>query len=156
MTTENELSTSVDEKMLSLAEQIVLLQDEQKDLAETQRAEREAQQVERFNEIVKIDLQKVPWDALEAIGVTGYTVSSAPDADGGPPVRSLKPVFQRTSKPRTNSGGGSTGSRRNLVGTFEEHATPEERAEFESIKASGGDNNKEYALRNKVFKRINP
>jgi hypothetical protein len=161
MTTESEaIITSVDADVLSLDNKIAAMQKERAELAETQTAERAEQQRAKFDELVGgpsaiLDATGIDLDALKAIGVTGFVLSIKPDADGGPDVISVAPVTAKATKTRTASSGGNTGTKRDLQGNFETNATDEERTAMAEILADGGDGNKVYSLRAKVYARIN-
>ena len=153
MTTE-EITTSVDAELGSIEEQIAQLRETQAELTKTANAEREAKQLEAFNDVVDAhEVGDQDWDKLAEIGIVGFIVSRKVDADGGPDVTSVEPVLKRTSAPKATSKASSGGSgQRDLAGTFEAHATDEERAALEAV---AGDNNKSYALRLKVWNRVN-
>ena len=157
MTTESTITTSVDAEVTSLDEQIKALQSERSDLATKQTEERAEQQREKFNDLVGspsaiLKATKIDLDALKAIGVTGFTVSVKPDPDGGPEVLSVAPVTARVAKAKA-SGNSSGGPRKDLAGNFEANATDDERNAMGIVLADGGDGNKVYSLRLKVWNR---
>ena len=157
MTTESTITTSVDAEVTSLDEKIKALQSERSDLATKQTEERAEQQREKFNDLVGspsaiLKATKIDMDALKAIGVTGFTVSVKPDANGGPEVLSVAPVTVRVAKAKASSNS-SGGPNKDLKGNFEANATDDEHNAMATVLADGGDGNKVYSLRLKVYNR---
>ena len=158
MTTES-IETSVDADVLSLDEQIAALQSERKELAGKQSEERAEKQKAAFDELVGspsaiLEATGIDLDALKAIGVTGFVVSVKPDPDGGPDFISVAPVTRVAAKAKATPSG-DRGPSRDLLGNFDAYATNEEKAAMKAILDDGGDGNKVYSLRLKVWNRVN-
>lgn len=160
LTTENEIETSVDAEVLSLDEQIAALQKNRTELATKQTEERAEKQREAFDEIIGgsgeiLEATGIDMDALKAIGVIGFILQTKPDAGGGPDYVSVAPVTAVAAKPKASSGGGSKPSRP-LQANFDANANADERAAMAKIVEAGADGNKVFALRVKVYDRVNP
>lgn len=159
MTDENKIETSVDGDVLSIDEKIAALQAERVELKATQSEEIAEKQKAQFVEIVGsasevLEATGIDLDALKAIGVTGFTVMVSPDPEGGPDVTSIAPVTAVKAK-KAKASSTSGGAQRDLQGNFETHATAEEQTAMAALLSDGGDGNKVYALRLKVWKRVN-
>lgn len=161
MTTEDTITTSVDDDVLSLDEQIAALQAERTTLAGKQSEERAEQQRAKFDEIIGgprqiLDATGIDLDALKAIGVIGFSLTVKLDPDGGPDVTSVAPVTAVPVKATRVASSNSGKPSRDLQGNFDTNATAEDKANMAVIVEAGADGNKVYALRLKVWNRVNP
>lgn len=155
---DNTIATSVDESVQSIEERLKALTEELSNAKKQQAEEREAKQREEFAALVGgpsdvVSALDLDWDALEEIGVVGFTLQRKPDADGGEPITSIEPVLKRAAAKAASTGtksSGGGGVKRDLKALFEQYATTEDRQAMDELVASGADGNKVWALRNKV------
>ncbi len=152
------IETSVDADVLSLDAELALLTAKRAGLAARQTEERAAKQLAKFDEIVGgpsaiLKATSINLDALKAIGVTGFILQVKPDPEGGADVVSVAPVTSAPAKTKATAKK-SGGTQRDLQGNFDSNATADEKAAMAVIDADGGDGNKVYSLRLKVWNRV--
>ena len=139
------ITTSVDDEVKSLEEQLAAIQAQMADKRKAQEEERAAVREVKVNEVLAVirdDLRELisdeVLDALEAVGAIGVQVSREKDAEGGPPLTSTKAIMGRAkAAPRAASGGGE-GKNRPLEQIFRSVATPEQVAWLEQNKTDRG------------------
>jgi len=143
------ITTSVDDEVKSLEEQLAAIQGQMAAKRKDQEEERSEKRAAVIAEVVsafEADLMDIidddVLDALEAVGAVGVSILREKDAEGGVPTRVLRPILAKakaaTRAASTSSTGNGEGKNRPLEQIFRGVATPEQVAWLEANKADRG------------------